>query len=122
MDAIEFLNVRNRMCNSNSLCDTCILFDKNTFVCEMKKNCIDVEETVAKVEKWVKENSVKTRASEFLKMFPNMVLREGIPVIWPCILDKKLSVPTEMNISQCPRMVKNGCIKCSKDYWTEVIE
>lgn len=114
MDAVEFLNVRNRMCNSNSLCDKCILFDKNTFVCEMKKTCIDVEETVAKVEKWVKENPVKTRASEFLKICPQASVDDnGIPKISPCVADE---------IRYNSRTCDGSCTLCRYDFWQEEIE
>lgn len=47
----------------------------------------------------------KTRQSEFLKMFPNAGLKEGVMDICPLILDKS---------AKC---FKANCRVCQKDFW-----
>lgn len=73
-----------------------------------------VEKHVKVVEDWSKNNLVKTRLSEFLKMYPNAPLVDGLPVIFPCDIDDNFS-KTFCNFDACGR-------ECKEKYWNEVIE
>lgn len=64
------------------------------------------------VAKWSDEHPVKTRQSEFLKLFPNAVIDEddGILGIKPCYIDESIGCTDE-----------KGCDGCRRKYWlTEV--
>ena len=60
------------------------------------------------VEKWSDNHPVKTRQSEFLKMFPNAVIDEddGILCIRPCDIDESIGCTNG-----------KGCDDCYRKYW-----
>ena len=77
MDAVKFLKEKARMTNEcNILCDDCPVHA----YCNHSEGK-NAERMVAIVEKWAEEHPVKTRQSEFLKMFPNV----------PNLLDMQIS-------------------------------
>ena len=110
MDAVEFLKAFGRLCN-NYLCgDNCPLID----ICDDVSDDGYVRK-VQIVEKWAKEHPVKTRQSEFLKMFPNAsVGYNGTLVICPSQADTKA-------VTECVRSERN-CDKCKRDFWLKEIK
>lgn len=119
MDAVNFIVTRDRMCRSfNGRCNEC----------EVKKRmgagdmCIyymaqHPQEVVEIVERWGKEHPLKTRQSEFLKMFPKAGRGEdGLIVFCPEDFDSKF---------ECPLKRGSGhdlCGECRKNYWLEEVE
>ena len=67
------------------------------------------EDGVSIVEQWAKEHPVKTRQSEFLKMFPNARIDNGVIFLGPCAID---------NSHKCIL----DCKKCFRDFWLKEIE
>ena len=123
MDAVEFLEEQYRMCEAlNSHCEECGLSyvnNKTDHVCGdfIKKH---PEEAVSIVEKWSKEHPRKTRQSEFLKMFPEATIFEGVLKIEPCEL-----VSSKLNTEECHSYDEfglSGCYECRKKYWLEEVE
>ena len=115
MDAVEFLKEKERMCNKCSACSRCPVDKKNS---GFYMDCEDLqienpEEFVAIIEKWSAEHPIKTRQSEFLKMFPNAPLREnGSIAICPLDVDRD---------AKCSQKQGARCPDCQKEYWiTEV--
>ena len=114
MDAVEFLKALGRLCN-NYLCeDNCPLID----------SCDDVSDDgyvrkVQIVEQWAKEHPVKTRQSEFLKMWPDAEIGDdGLPSVAPCQLYKDMEEKDENGVC-----CKNcGCGICRRDFWLKEIE
>lgn len=110
MDAVEYLKVKARMCDSLKECGDCPLDKINN---TDNINCFDrhyEEEAVAIVEKWAAEHPKKTRQSEFLKMFPNATPFH----IDPCNVDADMAID-----SKCRR---KSCIECREEYWSEEVE
>ena len=69
------------------------------------------EKSVAIVEKWKAEHQSKTRLSEFLRMFPNADLLDGLPIACVKQYDKNFVC----EIDNCPQCVKNtGMRRLSK--------
>lgn len=116
MDAVKYLKEVNRMCDCSG-CYECPLYGKNN---GKKVNCKMIErryaeEAVSIVEKWSAEHPVKTRQSEFLKMFPDArVNSDGVIDIDPCDLNERLE-------RECDRKYDN-CDDCYKDYWLFEVE
>ena len=115
MDAVKYLKERIRMCSSLNCCKCPLCAENN----EMRVNCQEAEknhteEAVAIVEKWSAEHPVKTRQSEFLKMFSNAEMRNGFILICPKKIDQN-SVTSE----EC---AKNVCLNCMRQYWLEEVE
>ena len=118
MDAVEFFKTVNRLCENQS-CRECPVCKEG--VC-MVMNMVridgglveSIEETVSKVEQWAKDHPVKTRQSEFLKLFPNATIDEdnGILCIKPCTIDESIGCTNG-----------KGCDDCYRKYWlTEVTD
>lgn len=110
MDAAEFFKTAKRLCK-NQDCDGCPVCKNNTCMVMLIARLYgasdeSIEETVSKVEQWSKDHPVKTRQSEFLKMFPNVVMTRGVIALRPCRLDTQ--------INECSG---SDCDKCKRAYW-----
>ena len=121
MNAIEFLEEKDRMCRFYETCSKCPCFYKSGIAV----NCILAnglslaknKEQVAIVEKWSKEHPRKTRQGEFLKQHPNASLDEdGILRILPCYIDKNFEYSTH----GCSILV--SCTTCTRNYWSKEVE
>ena len=110
MDAIEYVKQRERMCDYYMNCGDCPAGNY-----EGCASLNDIPNMVSIVEQWAKEHPVKTRQSEFLKMFPNAsVGYNGTLVICPSQADTKA-------VAECVRSERN-CDKCKHDFWLKEIE
>lgn len=128
MDAVEFLKENDRMCKTFDSCsgkdggEMCELYVKSN---EKGLSCTDYtttypEETVKIIEKWAKEHPIKTRQSEFLKMFPEALIFEGVLGINPCKL-----VGSKLDSEEChsyDEFGSSGCYECRKNYWHEEVD
>lgn len=104
MEALEFLKAAKRRYESDKFCHTGSIY----------LNC-DLEGYVKGVEKWAKDHPAKTRQTEFLKMFPNVEIREdGFVCICPCNLDKEVYDDCESHPKRCD--------ECFKRFWNEEVE
>lgn len=112
MDAVVYVKTLLRMCKNHPVCGGCPLKSKEGCIAVMFG---DMEKAVPIVEQWAKDHPVKTRQSEFLKMFPNAAIGEsdGILRIAPCDIEgKKIGCVNG-----------KGCNDCRLEYWlTEVSE
>ena len=117
MDAVEYLKVLGRLCN-NYLCgDNCPLIDS----CDDESDDGYVRK-VQIVEQWAKEHPVKTRQSEFLKMFPNARIEsDGMPSICPIVVDKRCHNKDDDALF-CIVRDEEKCRKCRCDFWLKEIE
>lgn len=115
MDAVEFFKTVNRLCENQS-CRECPVCKEG--VC-MVMNMVridgglveSIEETVSKVEQWAKDHPVKTRQSEFLKMFQNARIDDsGVLLFCP-----KDFLPVGARNTYCEK--HENCKECRKDYW-----
>lgn len=114
MDAVEFFKTVNRLCENQS-CRECPVCKEG--VC-MVMNMVrldgglveSIEETISKVEQWAKDHPVKTRQSEFLKMFPDSRFDgNGVLCIEPCCIEL-----SRYRFSECS---KKDCENCRREYW-----
>ena len=110
MDAVEFLRDFRRMCLSHrGTCTDCKLEGAQ---CGPKGKDCNHEKLVRVVEEWAKEHPVKTRLSEFLKLFPNASLQEeGYPDLCVKFFD---------SIVNCKD--SKGCHECKKKFWLTPID
>ena len=114
MDAVKFIKEINRLCEAQEDCKDCPLIghacDVNTATIMSCYNIESVQKMVQIVEQWAKDHPVKTRQSEFLKMFPNAkICRDGVLYIDPCSL--------ETDFYKIPECVKKNCDDCRREYW-----
>lgn len=107
MDAVEFYKAFKRMCYKTD-CKDCLLDQK----CRPSAN-VEPEEVVELVEEWAKDHPIKTRQSEFLKMFPHAQKRDGIINICPLYIDKDYKTNGEC--------LKTYCGGCRQRFWNEEV-
>ena len=113
MDAVEFFKTINRLCK-NQGCKECPANKIGTCLIGFSDNSVkNIEKIIPKLEQWAKEHPIKTRQSEFLRMFPNAMINEsdGVLCITPCKIEGK-SIGCQNGKS---------CDDCRRKYWlTEV--
>ena len=117
MVAVKFLKQFNRMCKAynDDGCKECPAY---------KYRCGEEfdeqeEDGVSIVEQWAKEHPVKTRQSEFLKMWPDVKISDdGIPAIAPC----QLNVWFIHGKDQKDCEDRGVCGKCRRDFWLKEIK
>lgn len=119
MDAIDFIKTRARMCSVYDNCGACSLCDFCAQDYSEQVTYQVAEQAIANAEQWAKEHPIKTRQSEFLKMFPSALIDGGSLCICPKILDPK-TYSTDTGCSQ----ICNGitCKACRRDFWLKEIE
>lgn len=107
MDIVEFFKTVNRLCK-NRTCGECPIWKNGTCMADFGDDSAkSIEETISKVEQWAKDHPVKTRQSEFLKMFPNAEFCRDVINILPCSIEKEM----------CKYCDNSKCEECRKDYW-----
>lgn len=122
MDAVEFIKTWARICREYGDCKVCILSDFCDHSCYTYDNYQVAEQTVANVLEWVKENPVKTRQSEFLRMFPNaQKSSNGVLDICPRKVEPekyKGTTPDKICINSD---TLQWCDECRSDFWLKEI-
>lgn len=108
MDAVEYVKTKYRLCRSKDSCFECPLQDKENCGC-ITDTIGYVEKAVQIVEQWAKDHPVKTRQSEFLKLFPNAKIYND--VIWLC--------PKYIGCDYKPEEDCNeiSCFDCKREFW-----
>ena len=108
MDAVQFLREKHRMCKTHENCDDCILYG----ICSGDEIVGIEQEVVEIVEEWSNEHPVKTRQSEFLKLFPDADISTGHVNVCPNSLYKGACI-----CSKYPT-----CISCRHEFWLQEVE
>lgn len=120
MDAIKFIEERNRMCKAQAGCAVC---PGRCIVCNKiddmaGTNAIDI---VKVVEMWSAAHPRKTRQDVFLEQWPEAKLDEdGIIVICPAVLSKSYSMHSG---GACPTTITTKiCADCRRKFWKKKVE
>lgn len=110
MDVVKFVKSVNRLCKNQSGCAKCPIWEKGMCMARFGDYSVEnIEETISKVEQWAKEHPIKTRQSEFLKMFPKVPMRDDVLDICPATVVKGLK-----NAEHCNHIL---CEDCRKTFW-----
>lgn len=117
MDAVKFIEERNRMCESFcDGCKGCPAFNEPR--CMVSSAKLDAKEQIAIVEKWSKEHPRKTRQDVFLEQYPEALLNdEGILSICPMYI----SATHRGKGGGCKNPTK-WCIDCCREFWMEEVK
>lgn len=105
MDAVECMKAVTRMLKSGTR--DCAI---QKYISAQKKN--DYEGMVKAAEQWAAEHPVKTRQSEFLKLFPNAQTDSGC--LNACPMDVFGNTGIDCN--------KRTCFECKKAFWLQEVE
>lgn len=113
MDAVKYVKTLHRLCKSKDNCFECPLQDKENCGC-ITDTIEYVEKAVTIVEQWAKDHPVKTRKSEFQKMFPNANMYRITTTFCTAHFDKKKAC--EVGVAS-----EEMCEKCRYKYWNEEV-
>lgn len=113
MDAVKFIEERNRMCKAQAGCAGC---PGRNIVCNKLDdmagtNAVDI---VKVVEKWSAAHPRKTRQDVFLEQWPNCMMDDGGFVgMCPRNVDKNYV---------CDLSRSAACADCRREFWTQEVE
>lgn len=117
MDAVKFIEERNRMCMACHRCVGCKAYDEDSDYCR-----VDIESSekpdgqVSIVEQWAKEHPRKTRQSVFLEQYPEVEIDEcGHLQLCP----KRISADCRSRYRDCANRV---CKDCRREFWMQEVE
>ena len=122
MDAVKFIEERNRMCKSfGDRCTGCPASDA-CGCCAVDQaveqaSTLDATDQVAIVEKWSAAHPRKTRQSVFLEQYPNARI-DSQAVIYVCPADA-------YGNKVCPKNEENfhmPCRDCRREFWMQEVE
>lgn len=105
MDAVKFIKAIKQMLGAGAADSTV-----QKYISAYKKN--DCEGMVKAAEQWATEHPVKTRQSEFLKLFPNAQTDSGC--LNACPMDVFGNTGIDCN--------KRTCFECKKAFWLAEVE
>lgn len=112
MDAVKFLQERERLCRSHPSCNRCPLQD---LTCNVVLN-VNAEPLVDAVEEWAAAHPRKTRQSVFLSHYPNAEVDEdGVLKVCPKVVEG----PNYMDSHKCGLV---PCAVCHKAYWSVAVK
>lgn len=99
MDAVKFIEERNRMCGTMS-----------------EVWGVDAAQIVKNTEEWSVAHPRKTRQSVFLEQYPNakVVGDTDIPCVYSCEIDHSMEGVKYCNSLSCP--------DCRREYWLQEVE
>nr|DAG86621.1 MAG TPA: hypothetical protein [Caudoviricetes sp.] len=122
MDAVKFIEERNRMCKSfGKYCYGCPAWDGS---CKLEpgtyRKC-EADKVVKIVEEWSAAQPRKTRQDVFLEHCPDANLdRHGISSLCPKLLNYNFSCIDE-NDTETPKRYKD-CSVCRCEFWMQEVE
>lgn len=121
MDAVKFIEERNRMCKSfGGRCKECPGFDvfEEAPCIFDRESTFDATAQIAIVEEWSAAHPRKTRQSEFLKQCPEAAIDDyGVLRICPCLI----STSHRNDRGGCAHTDSN-CIDCRREFWMQEVE
>lgn len=94
-----------RICKQSTKCSQCLLRKFCADQRDMFSNDIDKANEI--ILKWCEEHPVKTRQDEFLEMFPNANVRDGVVRVCPRCIES----------SRHCQFPKCECLDCLRNYW-----
>ncbi len=99
MDAVKFIEERNRMCGTMS---------------EMWG--VDAAQIVKNTEEWAAAHPRKTRKSVFLERYPNaqVVADTDIPCVYPCDIEQGMK-----DVNYCESL---SCYDCRREFWMQEVQ
>ena len=117
MDAVKFIEERNRMCKSfGDRCTGCPASDA-CGCCAVDQavdqaSTLDATAQVAIVEEWSAAHPRKTRHSEFLNLFPDADLSTGTVNV----------CPNSLYEGKCDCARYQNCLSCKREFWSQEVE
>lgn len=121
MDAVKFIEERNRMCKSFNYgcgCQMCPACNNDLCCAFDQESTLDATAQIAIVEEWSAAHPRKTRQDVFLEQYPEAFINEcGVLRICPMVI----SADYRDNDRGCKNMGKK-CVVCRREFWMQEVE
>lgn len=122
MDAVKFIEERNRMCKSFNGCGECPAFGvaNNKIFCAVgRESTMDATAQIVIVEEWSAAHPHKTRQSVFLEHYPDAPRdRDNLLTACPKCLDADVScIDKNSTVKEFKR-----CDGCRREFWMQEVE
>lgn len=111
MDALVFINERDRMCAASECYHDCFANRKDCIFNYPANN--NAKEQVKVVEDWSAAHPRKTRQSVFLEQYPHAYTQYGVIEINPCRMVRNYTYK-DCNIADYS--------ECRKEFWMQEVE
>lgn len=116
MNAVRFIEERNRMCKSFDKCSYgCPAWDGS---CKLKTGTnlgYEADKQVEIVKEWATAHPRKTRQSVFLEQYPEAEIdKRGDLMVCP----KRISADCRNKYGNCTK----SCSDCRREFWGKVVE
>lgn len=119
MDAVKFIEERNRMCESFNYgcgCQMCPACDDDLCCAISVMSTLDATAQIAIVEKWSAAHPRKTRQSAFLEHYPEAEIdTRGSLMLCP----KRISAECRDRYGNCSNRI---CSDCRREFWMQEVE
>ena len=118
MDAVVFIEERDRMCGSFEGCEECPAFDTTVnkirgFCAVGRESKMDAADQIALVHDWSVAHPCKTRQSVFLEQYPGARIgNDGVLQINPCSISKSCR-----NARGNCATIRRECEDCRREFW-----
>ena len=123
MDAVKFIEERNRMCKSFcDGCKGCPAFNacEDDLCCAVgQESTLDATDQIAIVEEWSAAHPRKTRQSVFLEQYPEACALDEYGVLRICPMG--ISAAHRDNDGSC-KTPEKMCIDCRLEFWMQEVE
>lgn len=118
MDAVKFIEERNRMCESFCAgCIGCPAYNESRCVVS-SASTLDAKEQVAMVEDWSAAHPRKTRQSVFMEHHPESLVGDsGVLRLCP----RYISAAHRDGDGGCKEPVIK-CVDCCREFWMQEVE
>lgn len=113
MDALEFINERDRMCATSENCNACFA-NRNGCIFNYPANNT-AKEQVKVLEEWSAAHPRKTRQSIFMEQYPNAKCFNGIVLFCPKAIDTCFSCPIDEDDNV-------DCCVCKHEFWSQEVQ
>lgn len=119
MDAVTFIEERNRMCKSFDKCSYgCPAWDGS---CKLETGTYlkcEADKEVKIVEEWSAAHPRKTRQSVFLEQYPEASISEqGVLLVCPCPISA-----SHRNANGGCATIDRRCDDCRREFWMQEVE
>lgn len=115
MDAVKFIEERNRMCKSfGDKCTGCPAFTGLCCVLDIQAT-MDATAQIDIIENWSAAHPRKTRQSVFLEQWPNAIVEYGTLTICPKVVLGRKGWAED----GCGGIL---CNNCRRDFWMQEVE
>ena len=116
MDAVKFIEERNRMCKSfDKYCYGCPAWDGS---CKLEPGSYlkcEADKAVKIVEEWSAAHQRKTRQSVFLEQYPQADIdNTGLLILCPKRIYADIRVTADC--------LRQGCSDCRREFWMQEVE